>query len=305
MKVFVTGATGFVGDEITRELIRAGHSACALVRDRRTPLAREALARGLQLHAGNILDAESLRGAMAGIDAVIHLVGIISEVGQSTFENIHTRGVQNVLAAAKMGGVRRFVHMSALGTRPNAAARYHRSKWAAEESVRQSGLDFTIFRPSLIYGPHDHFVNLFAKITRRSPILPIMGSGKSRFEPVFIGSVARAFVTALISPAAIGQTYDLCGSERFTFGEMLDQILTVMARKRWKVRVPLGLARLQARVLEFMFPRLLRRAPPLNRDQLTMLQEDNVGNGQPANELFDLKQVKFAEAIATYLRPGA
>jgi NADH dehydrogenase len=242
---------------------------------------------------------------MAGTDAVIHLVGIISEVGQSTFESVHTRGTQNVLAAAKMGGVRRFVHMSALGTRPNPIARYHQSKWAAEASVRGSGLDFTIFRPSLIYGPHDHFVNLFAKFIRRSPILPIMGSGTSRFQPVYIGSVARAFVTALISPDAIGQTYDLCGPERFTLGEMLDQILGVMGRKRWKVRVPLGLARLQASLVEFIFSRLLRKAPPLNRDQLTMLQEDNVGNGQPANELFGLKQVKFAEAIASYLRPGA
>src|SRR5207249_9440606 len=144
-----------------------------LDRSRDSARVQEVLARyRAEVHLGNVLDAASLDGALSGMEAGIHLVGIISEVGQSTFENVHTRGTQNMVAAAQRAGVRRFVQMSALGTRPKAASRYHQTKWAAEEAVRRSGLDFTIFRPSLIYGPQDQFVNLFARIIHRSPILP-------------------------------------------------------------------------------------------------------------------------------------
>src|SRR5207237_1119041 len=108
--------------------------------------------------------------------AVIHLVGIISKVGRNTFENVHTQGTQNIVTSAREAGIKRFVHMSALGSRANAVSRYHQSKWAAEEAVRRSGLDYTIFRPSIIYGPKDHFVNLFDKMARFSPVLPVMGS---------------------------------------------------------------------------------------------------------------------------------
>ena len=180
------------------------------------------------------------------MEAVIHLVGIISEVGESTFENVHQRGTRNILAAAQQAGVRRFVHMSALGTRPNAASRYHQTKWAAEELVRHSGLDFTIFRPSLIYGPQDQFINLFARIIRLSPVVPLLGSPRARFQPVSVEAVAAAFVRSLGEPKSSGQTYDLCGPEALTLSEIVDQILAVLQRKRLKLQVPLGLARCQA-----------------------------------------------------------
>src|SRR5437879_1854498 len=173
MKVFVTGATGFVGEDIVRQLHGAGHSIRILVRDPNSRHAQEAISRyGAAIHPCNVLDARSLEGALSGCKAVIHLVGIISEVGQNTFENVHTRGTQNMVTAAQQAGVRRFVQMSALGTRPDAVSPYHQTKWAAEELVRRSGLQFTVFRPSLIYGRRDHFVNLFAKIIRFSPVVP-------------------------------------------------------------------------------------------------------------------------------------
>src|SRR5258708_10127125 len=131
---------------------------------------------GVQVRAGNVLDASSLPPGLPGVDAVIHLIGIISEIGENTYENVHARGTQNMVAAARQAGARRFVHMSAMGTRPGAASRYHQTKWAGEETVRQSGLDFTVFRPSLIFGPHDQFVNVFAKIIRWSPVVPILGN---------------------------------------------------------------------------------------------------------------------------------
>ena len=209
-----------------------------------------------------------------------------------------------MIAAAQKAGVRRFIHMSALGTRPKANSRYHQSKWAAEEAVRNSGLDWTIFRPSLIYGPRDHFVNLFAKISRFSPVVPIMGSGRSKFQPVGVEMVAKAFVGALTKPAAIGQTVDLCGPETFTLGQLLDEILAVMSCRRLKLCIPLPLARCQARLVELVFRGILKKPPPLNRDQLIMLEEDNVGNGEPANRLFGLQHRSFRQGITAYLGRG-
>jgi NADH dehydrogenase len=302
MKVLVTGGTGFAGREILRELHRAAHEIYFLSR-RGHSAACYAIEEEFsgQLCSGDILDLKSLPEACAGMDAIIHLVGIISEVGRQTFENVHTLGTQNIVKAAQKTGVRRFIHMSALGTRPNAVSRYHKSKWAAEEIVRNSGLDWTIFRPSIIYGPGDGFVNLFAKIIRRSPIVPIIGKGQTKFQPVAVESVASAFVKALNEPRAIGQTYDLCGLETFILNEIVDEISTALKRKRLKVHVPFALARRQAALLEFIFGKLLHQPPPLNRDQLLMLRENNVGNGKPAAELFGLKPGWFREGIASYL----
>lgn len=299
MKIFVTGATGFVGQEIVQQLHQTGYSVRMLVRKK--PRGETRQSTGAEIHVGNILDAGSLRGALKGIDAVIHLVGIISEVGESSFENVHVRGTRNVVEAAREQEVKRFVHMSALGTRPNAVSRYHRTKWEAEEIVRGSGLAFTIFRPSLIFGPRDLFVNLFAKMIRFSPIVPILGRRDAKFQPVAIETVAGAFVKSLTETRANGQTFDLAGPETFTMSEIIDQILAVMKRKRLKVHVPAAVARIQAGFLEFLFTRLLRKAAPLNRDQLIMLQEDNVGNARPANELFGLRPVRFREGIGKYL----
>jgi uncharacterized protein YbjT (DUF2867 family) len=304
MNVLVTGGTGFVGQEVARQLHQAGHSIRLVARSRSAGRMAEAISRcGADVCPGDVLDAASLAGAAAGMEVVIHLVGIISEVGESTFGNVHVRGTENIVRAAQQAGVQRFVHMSALGTRPNAASRYHQTKWAAEELVRHSGLDFTIFRPSLIYGPQDQFINVFARVTRLSPVVPLMGSPRARFQPVAVTVVAAAFAKALGEPKAIGQTYDLCGPEALTLSEIVGQIMDVMQRRRLKLQVPPGIARCQAVLLEFVFRRLMGKASPLNRDQLVMLEEDNVGNPNPANELFGLVPTPLREGIAKYLKP--
>jgi uncharacterized protein YbjT (DUF2867 family) len=302
MKVFITGATGFVGQEIVRQLHERHYSIRLLTRQPETEEVRAVAAQyGAEVWAGNVLEAASLAGALDGMNAVIHLVGIISEYGENTFENVHEHGTENLAAAARQAGIERFVHMSALGARADAPARYHQSKWAAEEVVRQSDLDATIFRPSLIFGPRDRFVNLFAKIIRFSPVVPLLASEQARFQPVAVETVAAAFTRSVAEPKSIGQTFDLCGPETFTLRELVSEICAVMGRRRLRWRVPQRLAASQAGFLEFIYPRLFKKAPPLNHDQLIMLKESNTGNPQPANQLFGLTPIRFCDGIARYL----
>ncbi len=281
MKVLVTGGTGFIGSVVVDTLIREGHEV--VVFSRRIPRLRK----GVQSVQGSILDFERLRMALAGCDAAIHLVGIISEIGDQTFERMHVEATITMVDALQGSGIQRLVHMSALGARPDAPARYHRSKAAAEALVRSSGLDWTIFRPSLVYGQGDAFVNLFDRISRWSPIVPVMGPGTNLLQPVAVEIVAEAFATALKSTSSIGQTIDLCGPERLSFRAVLRRILAARSRSRWVVSVPWPVARLQARMMEWVFPALLGRASPLNRDQLLMLHEDNVGDPAPALQLLE------------------
>lgn len=306
MQILITGATGFVGREVLRQLHAGGHRLRLLARNARSAGNRLPIpVNEIEFHEGNVTDARSLTGIAQDCEAVIHLVGIISEVGKTTFDNLHVNATRNIIAAAQGAGVRRYLHMSALGTRPHAVARYHQTKWEAEEAVRQSGLNFTIFRPSIIYGPEDHFVNLFARMSRWTPVLPVMGDGRNLFQPVAVENVARCFVGALSEPGSVGRAFDVCGPERLNFNDILDAILRVTNRRRLKFHVPMPLARLQAAMLETLLPLLFRQAPPLNRDQLLMLREDNVGDERPATELFRLESTRFEDGIRRYLKHGA
>ena len=302
MKVLVTGATGFVGRAVLAALQADDHSPRMLVRAPDARATRELASRfNAEPVGGDILEPADVRRATAGMEAVVHLVGIISEVGRNTFENAHVVATRHVVEAARAAGVKRYVQMSALGTRPDAVSRYHRTKWAAEELVRGSGLSWTILRPSLIYGAEDHFTNLFAALARWSPFLPVMGKGEALLQPVSVEAVALAFVRALTEPAAGGRTFDLCGPERLSFNEVLDTILAVTGRRRLKLHVPLPLAWMQARLLEFVYTRLLGRAAPLNRDQLVMLGENNIGDPQPANDLFRLPVETLRDGLRRWL----
>ncbi len=295
MNVFLTGGTGFVGRAITDRLLAAGHKPRLLVRTSGT--ART----GVEVFRGDVLDPGSLAHALEGTAAVIHLVGIISEIGKNTFANVHTRGTQNMIQAAQNAGVKRFVHMSALGTRPESVSEYHKTKWMAEEEVRRSGLNYTIFRPSLIFGPEDQFVNLFSKIIRASPIVPLLADRQAHFQPIAVENVAGAFVRCLSETGSVGKTFDLCGPEALTLRQIVEEICVVMCRRRWMLPIPWSISRPLAAFLERMYPALFAKASPLNRDQLIMLHENIQGDPYIADSLFGLKPIRLREGISRYL----
>lgn len=292
--IFVTGGTGFVGRSIVRRLLSRGERVRLLCRsDRRRFVEDEKI----EWIPGEIGSRESLLRGTKGADAVIHLVGILVEPGGQTFEKLHVDGTRNVVEAMKQAGVRRLLHMSALGTRPNAASRYHRTKWRAEELVRASPLDATIFRPSLIFGQEDRSVNLLAKIASYSPVVPVLGSGENRLQPVWVEDVSEGFVRALDNPIAYGKCYEFCGLRTYTFNDLIDLILRIKEISRPKVHLPIWAMKGPASLAERILPH-----PPLTRDQLTMLQEDNICSENDASKELGLSFKGPEEILPTYLK---
>jgi NADH dehydrogenase len=295
-RVFVTGATGFVGHALLQRLCAAGHEVHCLVRR-----GSESALRGqgaIVRIEGDVVSGQGLEEGMASCDAVIHLVGIIREhrAAGVTFERVHTQGTVNVLEAATAAGIRRYLHMSALGTRPAAPARYHRTKWAAEEAVRASGLEWTIFRPSIIYGRGDGLVTMLASMVRRLPVVPVIGSGRQRLQPVPVEQVAAGFVGALELPAAIKCAYEVGGPEAVTMVELLDLIGRTVGRRRvLKVHVPVGAMRPMARLLHTL------PGFPVTPDQLLMLGEDGVCDPGPFFKTFTLEPIPLAVGLERML----
>ncbi len=295
--VFVTGGTGFVGRAVVGALLADGHRVRCLVR----PGSEGRLPRrdGVEPVAGDATTPVGLADAVRGADAVVHLVGIIREFPARgiTFERLHTRATEHVVGAAREAGARRFLHMSSLGTGPAARSLYHRTKWAAEQAVRASGLEWTIFRPSVIFGPGDGFVSLIARLVRWFPVVPVIGDGQNRFQPVAVADVAEGFARALERPATVGQTFEVGGPHAYTFDEIVDEVAAALGRRRVpKLHHPVGLMAPVVRVLEHV-PLF-----PLTSDQLLMLSEGSTCDPGPFTRAFDVTPVPFEAGIREYLR---
>lgn len=285
MKVFVTGGTGHVGQSVVRLLSEAGHECRVLSRDAEAARRWTASIPRAYPTRGDITASTTAQLAelVSKFEAVIHIVGVIIEKGTPGFEAVHVGGTRRIVEAAKRAGVKRFVHMSALGVREGAAARYHQTKFAAEQIVRESGLDWTIFRPSIIYGPNDEFLNTFAGIARFSPFLPVIGSGNGKLQPIWVEDVARCFVKALDMSETFGQTYEMGGDAAYSIKEIMRLLLGAMGKRRILAHLPVSVARLQARLFDYMPMR-----PPFTEDQVTMLGEDNVCDPAPLKSAFGL-----------------
>jgi NADH dehydrogenase len=255
-------------------------------------------AKGAETVVGDILEPTTLGPVMEGVDTVIHLVAIIEESKGLTFDRVIRQGTENVVAAARAAGVGRFVHMSAMGAQSNPAFPYLNAKWQAEEAVRGSGMEWTIFRPSVIFGKHDGFINVLADLVRKAPILPVVGSGQSKFHPVAVGDVADSFKRAVDDPATAGQVYELGGGEIYTYEGMLDVIAAELGKKKSKVHVPAGLMKLVV-TMSSPLPKALR--PPVTSEQLKMLALDNCTDHSATAELIGRAPIALRDGIG-YVR---
>jgi NADH dehydrogenase len=295
-RIFMTGGTGFVGTNILRAL--GDRPVRLLVRD--YDEAARAAGPTIETVVGDVTKPDSLRGAMDRCEAVVHLVAIISEEGGATFDSVIRGGTVNVLREAQRAGVRRLLHMSALGTRNDPRFGYFEAKWQAEQAVEQSGIPWTIFRPSIIFGPGDGFISLLATLVKTAPVIPVVGAGRSLFQPIAVEEVAAAFVRALDDPATVGHIYELGGGKTYTYEELLNVVAERLGVSKPKVHVPTGLMKGVVR-LSSPLPKALR--PPVTSEQLKMLAIDNATNRSATAALIGREPIRLEDGLG-YLGRG-
>ncbi|WP_119460865.1 complex I NDUFA9 subunit family protein [Rhodospirillaceae bacterium SYSU D60014] len=271
----IFGGSGFVGRYLVQRLARRGWVIRIAVRHPDSASFLRPMGHVGQITpiAANLRDDRSVAAAVSGVDAVVNLVGILHESGRQTFKAVHVEGAQRVAMAAKAAGAERFIQMSALGADPNSPAAYARSKAAGEAAVRAAFPEASILRPSVIFGPEDDFFNRFAAMARLLPALPLIGGGKTKFQPVYVGDVAEAMARIIEDPAARGKLYELGGPQTYSFKELLELLLQEIGRRRILLPLPFSLASLQGAVLQHL------PNPPLTRDQVELLKQDNVVSG--------------------------
>jgi uncharacterized protein YbjT (DUF2867 family) len=283
-RVLLTGSRGFVGSEVLRQLLAAGHEVVAVSRH----------LRGGKVPPGVLQVAADVTGEgwprwCEGCEAAIHLVGIIREAPRTgaTFERAHRTATERVIACCRSVGIRRLVHVSALGARPDGSTPYHRTKGQAEEVVRRSGLEWTIFRPSLIFGPGDGLSTTVVPALRRLPVFPVFGDGTYRVQPVAVEEVALCLTKALDRPETVGETYELGGPEVLTYDELLRRTAAALGVRRAFLHVPLGLAKVAVSILQHL------PGVPVTRDQLTMLLEGSTCDSTAASLTFGVPREHY------------
>jgi NADH dehydrogenase len=297
-RVFITGGSGFVGSAVVEELRRRGHEVVALAHHGDVP--------GARVVRGDVLDPRVLAEGLAGCSAAIHLIGIIAERPREgvTFRRMHVEATRAVVDAATAAGVGRYIHMSALGARAAGESEYHKTKWEAEEYVRASRLEWTIFRPSMIHGPRGEFMRMEAGWARgaKAPyfFMPYFGggplgrSGAGLLQPVYVDDVARAFADALDRPQTARRSYDLGGPKQMTWRDLhATASRAIVGRRRPAVAIPAWYAMLLTRLV----PRPLL---PFNRDQVVMSQEDNTCDLGPFRRDFGWEPADFETTLNAY-----
>lgn len=297
--ILVTGGTGFVGGAIVRELTARGKDVAVLTRN--PERARESLNSGVEARQGDVTDPSTLPSAMQGIETVIGAQQFPNYPMENpsegyTFEEIDRRGTERLVAAAKEVGVQRYIYMSGAGAAPDAKYHWFRSKWHAEEAVRNSGLRYIIFRPSWIFGPRDVSLNRFLGMSRFLPFVPLIGSpGKQRVQPAFVDDVANAVATALDNPDADGKTLEIGGPEVVTMSELVKIALDVTGRKRLLLPAPAFVMKAVASVAQFA-PRR-----PLTPDGIDFITQDALGDPTEVEKTLGIKMTPLRDALASYL----
>ncbi|HEY5794219.1 MAG TPA: complex I NDUFA9 subunit family protein [Bosea sp. (in: a-proteobacteria)] len=306
--VTVFGGSGFAGRHVVRALAKRGYRVRVAVR--RPDLAGFLQPLGVvgQIHAvqANLRYPDSVAAAVKGADAVVNLVGILQEGGRQSFASVQANGARAVALASAAAGIGRVVHVSAIGAARDARSLYARSKAEGEAAVQAAVPGAVILRPSIMFGPEDGFFNRFASLARMLPVLPLVGGGETKFQPVFVGDVAEAVARAVDGGVASG-VYELGGPEVKSFRELVAYICAVTDRKPLLVSLPFPLARIQARLLEIVNTLTLGLLPGalmLTRDQVTLLESDNVVSAAAVAEGRSFEALGIAPVSAEAIVPS-
>jgi NADH dehydrogenase len=292
--IFIAGGTGFVGSYLISHLIDAGMNLRVLMRSNciPSPLFKHP---GIEKFQGNILDPDTLIDGMAGCTTVINCVGIILETKKQTFQKMHVEAVENLVNAAKASGVEKIIHMSALGTSSKPVSEYFRTKHEGEEVIKNSGLNHTILRPSLIFGKGDKFFPVLKNLVKL-PVTPVIGKGKNRFQPVFVEDLAKCVGTCITNKKTDNRTFEIGGPEVLSFIDMLDVVAAILNKRCFRIHIPVSVVRAFAIVFDIFLSE-----PPISRDQLKMLKVDNVTVNNAAEEVFNLELTDLKTGLSSYL----
>ncbi len=270
--ITIFGGAGFVGQYIIKDATRKGYRIRAVVRD--VEAAAHLKTQGdvgqVSVVYGDIKNPESYQHTLEGAYAVINLVGLLFEKGKQNFSNIHAQAAEKIAQHAAKSGVKRLLHMSALGIDKATTAKYAKTKLQGEKAVLGAFPDATIFRPSVIFGAEDNFYNQFAQMSVLSPVLPVIGGGKTKFQPVYVADIAKAYIATLDDDSTKGKIYELGGNDIMSFKEILGSVNKMTHRDRMLVTIPSCMAHIGAFFAEFL------PTPPLTRDQIELLKFDNV-----------------------------
>lgn len=293
--IFITGASGFVGGHLVNDLLARGYKVRCLARSGK----KENLlsARGAEVVIGDITSPETLRGVLGPDDFVVHLVGIIERKGSATFRAVHVEGTSNLVDEARRAGVKHFFYQSALGADKNSWSGYLSTKAEAEEIVKQSGLNYTIFRPSLIIGPWDGFTKKILDMVRLSPVIPIPGEGRAKFQPVYIKDWLRCINKVIDTPSSYLSTFDIGGPEHLTYKEIVEAMSESIGRKKPVFNIPMGLMKISA-----LFFDAVLSSPPVTPDQLRLLESDNICDIGTIEKNFGFVPLKLREALKEFVK---
>jgi uncharacterized protein YbjT (DUF2867 family) len=295
--IVVTGAAGHVGHHIVETLIDRGHSVRAMVHSPEKAQRRLGdLA--VEIVRGDVTDPATLAAALTGAEAVVHLVAIAIERAGLTYEDINYRGTLNVLEAARAAGITRFIYLGQIGSSPDVPYRFLKTKGMAQAAVTQSETEWTVVRPSVVFGPTDEFANVLARLLRITPLIfPVPGDGQAKFQPIFAGDVATICALCLEDPETVGGVYEVGGPDVLTFDQILERVMTTIGARRLTLHVPVPILRPVVGLMEAVVP-----SPPVTTSLLQLLAVDNTTHQNTVGSVFDIDPLAFEPANLAYMR---
>jgi nucleoside-diphosphate-sugar epimerase len=284
-RIAITGGTGFVGIHTTKALLRAGHEVRLVARGQR----RSPRPPGAESVRGDVVSGRGLVEAFTGCDTVFHLVAVIREKGSQTFDAVNAQGTKNAVDAARQARVGHFIQMSAIGADPDPRYAYHRTKWQGEQYVRAGGVPWTILRSSLVYGPGDGFFTVLTRLVRLNPVVPIVGDGRSLFQPIAVEDVARIVVKS-IERGPDGRIHEIGGPDHLSYEDIVDIIKRELGVHRLKARIPVLAMLPLATVMDKVLPN-----PPVTPGQLRLLERHNITRLDAVPSAFGFQPLAFAD----------